>query len=427
MAVTSPDAHADSLYLHNAIVHTVSGSTITNGGVLIRDGKIDLVTDGKSSDSINADKSIDLKGQHVYPGLIGLDSAVGLTEIESIRATIDTTEAGEFTPDVQSWIAVNPDSELIPVTRANGITHIEPAPQGGVVAGMSGVMALDGWTAEQMAIKHPVALHVYWPTMELNTLPKEKWRDKTKFKSLEEQGRERQEKLKSLDDFFQEARAYARQRDAIAKGASDPGINPPWEAMLPVARGDVPLMVHANDLRQIKAAARWAQTNDYKITIVGGRDARLAADLLAARKIPVIYEVTFDQPHHDFDSYDVNFRAPEVLHKAGVKVAFSMGATSFDAPLAKNLPYLAAQSVAFGLPEDEALKGITLYPAQILGLEKRLGSIETGKEASLFVCDGDILDLRANVTHVWIAGKEVSLETRHTRLYQKYKNRPLPK
>jgi imidazolonepropionase-like amidohydrolase len=425
LAFGSANVWAESIYLKNAIVHTVSGETITNGGVLIVDDKIKSVS---KDDGVAADKTIDLHGQHLYPGLIALDSAVGLSEIEAIRATQDTTEVGDFTPDVQSWIAVNPDSELIPVARANGITHIEPVPQGGIVAGMSAVMALDGWTTEEMAIKHPVALHVYWPAMELDTRPKEKLDDKGKYKPLEEQARERQAKLKALDDFFQEARAYAKLRNAIStNGAPDPGINPPWEAMLPVVRGEVPLMVHADDVRQIRAAVKWAQTNNYKIIIVGGREARLCADLLAARKIPVIYEFTFGQPDRDFDSYDVNFRAPEMLRKAGVKVLFSMGSSSFNAPLAKNLPYLASQAVAFGMPEAEALKGLTLYPAQVLGVDKRLGSIEPGKEATLFACDGDILDLRANVQHLWIAGKEVSLESRHTRLYEKYKNRPRPK
>jgi imidazolonepropionase-like amidohydrolase len=186
-------------------------------------------------------------------------------------------------------------------------------------------------------------------------------------------------------------------------------------------------MVHAEDIRQIKAAMRWARTNDYKIIIVGGRDAWLVATNLASQKIPVIYEDVFELPAHDYDSYDVNFKAPEVLREAGVKVAFSMGAASFNAALAKNLPYLAAQAVAFGMPKSDALKGVTLYPAQMLGLDAQLGSIEPGKEATLFACDGDIFDIRANVTELWIAGEEVSLETRHTRLYEKYKNRPLPK
>jgi imidazolonepropionase-like amidohydrolase len=418
---------ADTILLQNAIVHTISGETITNGGVLINGDKIELVFDGKNPQRITANQVIDLKGQNLYPGMIGLNSAVGLSEIEAVRATLDTTEAGEFTPDVQSWIAVNPDSEVIPVTRANGISHIEPAPQGGVVAGVSGVVALDGWTTEQMTIKKPAALHVYWPDMTLDTTPKEKFKDKDKFKSLEDQAKERDKKLKALEDFFLEARAYAKSRDALAKnGGADRGVNPPWEAMLPAVRGEIPLMVHADDVRQIKAAVAWAQTNNYKIIIVGGRDAILAADLLASNSVPVIYQFTFNEPR-DYESYDVNFKAPETLRKAGVKVAFSMGSTSFDAPMAKDLPYLAAQSVAFGLPESEALKGLTLYPAQLLGVENHLGSIEPGKEATLFVCDGNILDIRAHVTRMWIAGREVSLESRHTRLYEKYKNRPQPK
>ena len=162
---------------------------------------------------------------------------MGLSEIEAARATIDTTEVGDFTPDVQSWIAVNPDSELIPVARANGITHIEPAPQGGVVAGMSGVLALDGWTTEQMTIKLPVALHVYWPDMTLDTTPKEKFKDKTKFKSLEDQAKERDKKIKDVEDFFLESARYAKFRDGLKNGGADPGVNPPWEAMLPVVRG----------------------------------------------------------------------------------------------------------------------------------------------------------------------------------------------
>ena len=419
---------AKTILLQNAVVHTVSGTNLANGGVLINGDKIELVFDGPTPKGVVADEVIDLKGQHLYPGLIALDTAVGLSEIEAVRATLDTTEVGEYTPDVQSWVAVNPDSELVPIARANGITHIEPAPQGGVVAGVSGVVALSGWTTEQMTVKRPAALHVYWPSMRLNTSARPRMRDRSAIKSLEEQSREREANLKALDEFFLNARAYAKSRSALlTTGAPDPGINPPWEAMLPVLHGEIPIMVHADDLRQIKAALKWAQTNDYKIIIVGGSDAWLAASQLATQKVPVILESVFEQPNRDYDSYDANFKAAEVLRKAGVTVAFSIGSTSFNAPLTKNLPYLASQAIAFGLPESDALKGITLYPARILGMENRLGSIQPGKEASLFVCDGDIFDLRANVKRLWIAGQEVSLESRHTRLYEKYKNRPLPK
>jgi imidazolonepropionase-like amidohydrolase len=186
----------------------------------------------------------------------------------------------------------------------------------------------------------------------------------------------------------------------------------------------LPVTVHADEIRQIRAAVQWAATNHYKIILAGARDAWRAAQLLASNNVPVVYEQTFLLPHRDTDSYEAQFKAPALLQAAGVKVAFSYGADSFHAAIAKNLPYTAAQAVAFGLPDVEALKGLTLYPAQIAGVDDRFGSIEPGKDATLFAADGDILDIRSNIKRMWIAGKEISLENRHTRLYEKYKNRP---
>jgi imidazolonepropionase-like amidohydrolase len=369
---------------------------------------------------------IDLKGQHLYPGLILLDTALGLTEIEAVRATADAAEVGEFTPDVESWVSVNPDSELIPVARANGIAYFEPAPQGGIVSGQSGLVAVDGWTTEKMTLKTGLALHLIWPAMDLETRPKERNRSRTKPKSLEEQAKERRTKVQSVTDFIEEAKAYAKAKDAASHGkASPPERVPAWEAMLPYVRGERPIVVHANEVRQIKAAVVWAVTNDLKMIIAGGRDAWMVAGLLAARQIPVIYEHTYTQPSRDIDPYDVHFRAAEVLHQAGVKVVFSLGPGAFDAPLVRNVPYSAAQAVAFGLPESEAIKGLTLYPAQLAGVADRLGSIDPGKEATLVVADGDILDNRTQVKRLWLAGREVSLESKHTRLYEKYRSRPI--
>ena len=418
-------ASAEKILFKDAIVHTVSSETFSPGEVLIEGAKILEV--GAKVASKGA-KVISLKGLHLYPGLIALDTALGLSEISGVRSTRDIVEVGDFTPDVQSWIAVNPDSELIPVTRANGVTHIEPAPQGGIVAGQSGVVALNGWTSEQMAVKKPAGLHVYWPGMELDTRPKDKFKDKSKWKSPEEQARERQIKLRSLEDFFDEARAYAKAVEASKKNPGNaPERNPSWESMLPFLSGEAPIMVHADDLRQIKAALQWAETNQFKIILVGGRDAWLLADKIAAAKVPVIYEHIFAQPARDIDRYDVNFSAPEVLRAAGVTFALGMGADTFDAGLVKNLPYTVAQSIAFGLPEADALKSITLVPAQLVGVADRLGSIEAGKEATFFVTDGNVFDIRTNVKRVWIAGQEMNLETRHTRLYEKYRNRPKTK
>jgi len=406
-------ARAERVLLRGATVHTVSGQTLAPGDVLV-DGK--KIVEVAATVEPKGARIIDLKGQHLYPGLIAADTTLGLIEISGVAATRDSAEVGQFTPDVRSWIAVNPDSELIPVARANGITHAQPVPSGGIVPGLSGVIALAGWTTEEMTIRKPVAMHLTWPSMDLDTRAREQLRDKSAWKSLDDQAKDRRARLKDIDEFFAQAKAYAKSR-------TDKSIIPAWEAMLPLVRGEIPIMIRANDARQIRAAVKWADTNGFYAVIVGGQEAAEVADLLASKKIPVIYDTLFEFPSSDADSYDTQFKTPAILHRAGVKVVFSEGGR-FEASMVRNLPYNAAQAMAFGLPADEALKGITLYAAQVLGVDERLGSIDAGKEASLFVSDGDILDIRSKVKRVWIAGEEVSLATRHTRLYEKYRARP---
>ncbi len=406
-------AGAETLLLKGATVHTVSGATITNGQVLLRDGKIAAI--GSSISATDA-KEISLDGLHLYPGMIALNTELGLVEIDAIRATLDLKEVGEYTPDVYSWLAVNPDSELLPVARANGVSHFEPTPAGAMLAGQSGLLALTGWTTEEMVVRKSIALHVYWPRANLDTTPKERTRNPRTWKSLEEQDRERKEKLRQLDEFFAEARAYAKAKES----AKDFQPVPAWEAMLPVVRGELPVTIHADDVREIRAAVNWATTNRFKMILADARDAWRVADLLASNNVPVIFNHVFNLPQRDTDDYAAQYSGPAVLHRAGVKIAFS----GTGASLVKNLPYEAAQAVAFGLPAGEAVKALTLYPAQMAGVADHLGSIEVGKDATIFATDGDVLDIRSNVKRMWIGGKEVSLENRHTRLYEKYKNRP---
>jgi imidazolonepropionase-like amidohydrolase len=263
--------------------------------------------------------------------------------------------------------------------------------------------------------------------MELQVTPPRQRRRAAaeKPKSLEEQAKERRTKLQALAEFFDEAKAYAKAKDAAGHGSSNvPARVPAWEAMLPYVGHQLPITVHADEVRQIQSAVDWALTNNYRIILAGGRDAWMLAGMLATNHIPVVYTHTFTPPTRDTEPYDIHFAAPAVLHKAGVPVTFSIGLRTFDAPLARNLPYAAAQAVAFGLPETEALKGLTIYPADLAGVANRLGTIEPGKDATLFASDGNILDARANVKRMWVAGHEVNLETRHTRLYDKYKARP---
>ena len=424
LCLLSVTVSAQTILFTDAIIHTVANGTITNGAVLVESNRITGVFNFASSNTVHLSVPSDatfvkLNRQHLYPGLIALNTGLGINEIDAIRATQDSYEVSDgFTPEVQSWIAVNPDSEMLPVARANGIAYFEPVPQGKVVSGQSALLSMDGWTWEQMIVKKPVALHIFWPEIGLDTTPKERSGDPSKWKSLEDQDKNRLKKLRELDEFFAEARAYAKAK-ASSKSLDK---TPSWEAMLPFLQGKAPLVIHADEGRQIKSAVNWAVTNQFQIAIAGGRDAWMVADLLATNKIPVIYEHIFTQPTRDTESYDSHFSAPGILSKAGVTVAFCVG----GATGVRNLPYSGAQAIAFGLPEAAALKGISLYPAQILGVADRLGTIVVGKEATLFICDGNIFDLRANVKRMWIGGKEVSLESRHTKLYEKYKNRPKP-
>ncbi len=406
-----PSGLAERALFTNAVVHTISGPIHSPGFVFVDGDTIKAVGPAEEQPDAGEAQVVDLKGQHLFPGLIAPTTALGLMEIPAVRATVDTNEVGAYTPEVKSWLAVNPDSELIPVARANGITHFVPTPQGGTVTGQSGLMATIGWGYENMLRHSPVALHLFWPSMNINPAADD----------AKKQAKNRDKRLKEIDDFFEEARAYAKSQTAPRhKGV------PTWDAMLPWVRGEKPVLIHANSRVQIESALKWATQRGWKPIIAGARDAWQIAELLAKHNVPVIFEHTFTLPTRDFDRYDAQFRAAGVLHKAGVKVVFSEGLARFAASNARNLPYSAAQSAAHGLPRAEAHKAITLNTAEILGVAKRLGSIEAGKEATFFTANGDILEIRTQVKQMWIAGRKVNLNNRHNRLYKKYRSRPKP-
>jgi imidazolonepropionase-like amidohydrolase len=420
-------ASAKTTLFKNAMVHTVAKGDVENGKVLVTDGKISAVA--KADESLQADETIDLKGAHLYPGFINAAGWLGLVEIDQVRATHDMSESGRFTPDVKAWMAVNPDSELIAVARANGITHTVTVPGGGVVSGQSGLIQLGaGWTVEDLKAKGPLAMHLFWPAMTLDTTPRDQARDKERWKSLEDQAKERRMRLKEIEDFFAEAESYAAEQHSETKKV------PAWEAMIPVVRGEIPLVIHADSFRQIKSALKFAEEHKYRVIISGGRDSWRLAKEIAAQKIPVIFERVYNDGSglsagdiRDTEPYDVHFNAPAILAEAGAKVAITGGLGGEEASNVRNIPYIAAQAMAFGLPHDEAIKSVSLNVAEMYGVSDRLGSIEIGKEASFFTSTGDALDIRSRVMGVWIKGEPVSLENHQTRLYEKYRARPARK
>jgi len=416
LAAAVLSAQASSLLLKDGWIFTASGPVLTNASVLIRDGRIEKVGTGLTD---KADSIVELGGQRVFPGLIAPTTVLGLLEIDALRATRDTTEVGEYSADVSAWIAVNPDSELIPVARANGYTHAHVVPSGGTVSGFSGLIQLDGWTIEDLTVEKAVALHLRWPGFGLDTTPRPPGKDSGP--SLEDQVRDRDRKLREIDSFFTEAAAYSEAKKVAKEGFK---TVPAWEAMLPIVRKERPLWIHVNEARGIRSAAEWSVRRGFKAVIAGGRDAWREAAYLAEHRIPVAYEHVFTQPVRDTDPYDVHYSAPAVLSKAGVLLAFSEGTEQFGASNIRNIPYSAAQARAFGLPYEDAVRGLTLNAAKMLGVSDRLGSIEPGKVATLFIADGDVLDLKAQVKRMWIRGREVDLSSRHTRLYEKYRKRP---
>jgi imidazolonepropionase-like amidohydrolase len=396
----------------NATIHPVSGPVIENGLIVFDKGRIAAI--GSSVVIPNNAERIDAAGKHVYPGLISAETYIGLTEIEAVRASRDRVETGRINPNVRAETAFNPESELIPVTRANGILTVVASPAGPLIAGTGAVMEMDGWTWEDMTLRAPAGLYVAWPNMVTRRGPFFR-------QSEEEQIKERERSLKELADAFRDARAYmAAKRAEHQRGVPYHDVDVRWEAMGPVLEGEVPVMVRASDVQQIQAAVAWSKQERVRLIIVGGHEAWRLTDLLKENDVPVLAGGIHRLPSRRFNAYDDPFTLPLKLHQAGVKFAIF---SADEAAHQRNLPYEAAMAAAYGLPKEEALKAITLYPAQILGVDDRVGSLEVGKDATLIVTNGDPLEITTDVELAFIRGGRIDLTSRHTKLYEKYKEK----
>lgn len=403
---------AGPIAITGGTVHTVSGATIENGTVLFDKGKITAV--GANVDVPAGAARIDARGRHVYPGMIDAVSNVGLTEIGAVRATNDMTESGSVNPNIRAEVAVNPESEIIPVTRANGVPVVVTMPSGGAISGTAAAIELDGWTWEEMTLRAPLGLVVNWPSMTINRA----WWER---RSEDDQKKARDRQLSEIRSAFRDARAYMKAKAAEAH----PGVpyhktDLKWEAMIPVLEGKIPVLVNAEEMQQIQSAVAWADQENVKLVILGGYDAWRVADLLKARDIPVVVQPIHRTPWRRWEAYDVPAALPKKLYEAGVRYCISGEAGASNE---RNLPYHAATAASYGLPKEEALKAVTLYPARILGLGDRIGSLETGKDATLIVTSGDPLEITTQVEMVFIEGKQIPLTSRHTRLNDKYKEK----
>ena len=389
----------------------VSRAPIDGGTLVFDQGRITAV--GRSVKLPPGTKRIDARGRRVYPGLINAYSQLGLVEIGAVRATRDYAETGKINPNVKAEVAVNPDSELIPVTRSGGVLLSLTAPSGGLISGTSALVQLDGWTGEEMTLKAPVGMHVQWP----RTSPAADWKpSESKEEDVE---KARDEALALLEQTFADARSYQKARAAGKAEAGPHPLDIRWEAMRPVLEGKLPLVVEADEIQQIQAAVAFSQRENVKLIVYGGYDAPHCAALLKKHHVPVIVGTVHRLPRRRGDAYDASYSLPGRLHAAGIEFCIASQNTSN----ARNLPLEAAMAAAYGLSPDEALKAVTLYPARILGVDDRVGSLDVGKDATLIITDGDPLETPTHVEAAFIQGRRVDLDNRHQRLWRKYEEK----
>ncbi|MAM47203.1 MAG: imidazolonepropionase [Planctomycetes bacterium] len=394
------------IIIEGATIHPVSSPSFT-GALLFDKGRI--VALGKEVKAPEGAKKIDAGGKHVFPGFFDAYSQLGLTEINAVRATKDLSESGSINPNVKALVAVNPDSELIPVARANGILLALTAPSGGLVSGMASTIQLDGWTWEDMTLAARGGLYINWPAVS----PASAWLVKGPAKKQLEN---RDKRLRELAGVFEAARAYSTARSA--RGPDQP-VDARLEAMLPVLRGELPVIARAETIQTIQSAVTFAERQGIRLIIHGGHDAPLCAALLKKHEVPVILRSVYRLPRRRSEPYDHRYTLPKRLREAGIEFAISGSPTARTAHM-RNLPYHAAMAAAFGLSREEALEAITLAPARILGVAERVGSLEEGKDATLFISGGHMFEISSNVEQAFIQGREVDLSSRHKRLWRKY-------
>ncbi len=391
--------------IHGATIHTLAGEPIEDGYVIISNGKIELVGQGMPpiADDVYF---IDAKGQHLYPGLVSIGTQLGLLETGATDVTHDHNELGTITPEVKAVIAVNPDSDHLPVTRETGILTAVIFPSGGRVPGRSSAIRLDGWTNEDLTILDDAGLVIDWPN---NVRRSSRGGPFGSSESAEDASTD------ELDDLIEQAKDWKQAYDA---GERDHDLA--MNAMQKVLHGEVPAYIKAQTIQQINSAVAWAKRHKLNPVIIGGSNAPECAELLISENVPVICNGVMSLPSRRDLPFDQQFTLPKRLHDAGVTFCIATGGNGAHE---RRLPFHAGKAVAYGLPEDAAVDAIIKNAALICGLGDSHGTIERGKVATLILTDGSPLDIRTNVQRAWIDGREISLESRHTELNDKYREK----
>lgn len=390
-----------SFVITNAIIHIGNGSVITNGSLLVENGKISSVVQG-SLQTAQGIAVIDAKGKHVYPGLIAPGSRLGLEEIEAVRSTLDYEEVGAINPNVRSLISYNTDSRIIPTVRSNGILMAVALPEGGLIPGTSSLMKLAGWNWEDAVYKKDIAVHLNWPRMRISNAW---WAP-----SAEEQRERSAKNLQAIRNFFDEAKAYSEMPGVETK-------NLRFEAMKDVFNGQKKLIIQANFSKEIIAAVNFAESYGIQAIISGAADAWMLSSFLKEHHVQLILDQPHALPVREDEDVDLPYKRAKILQDSGIVFCMSIEGSWQQ----RNLPFMAGTLAAYGISKEDALKTVTSNTAKILGIDKTCGTLEAGKDATLLIADGDLLDMRSsNVTHAWINGMVVDLNNKQKELNELY-------
>ena len=405
--IPAPD-QAGPIALTGAIIHVGDGTVIGDGVITFDEGIITAIGSGSDPVDLAGHQILNLEGFHVYPGFVLPNSSLGLSEVGAIRATQDVVEEGEINASVRSAIAYNTDSEIIPTNRFNGILTAQVTPRGGLISGFSSVFKLDGWNWEDALLSEDIGLHMHWPSLvsrERNPLTGQLER---------EENEAYQDQTQLLHTLFQNAATYTGEP-----------LNLNLLVMQPLFSGLTKLFIHADEAREIIHAVRFARRYGIvDIVLVGGADALLVKDFLLVEQVPVIYERIHALPLREWSDVDAPFKTPFLLHQAGIKVGIGGGATSVDRQ--RNLPFFAGTAAAHGLDRETALAMVTRINAEILGVHDRVGTLETGKDATLFISEGDALEMRTSkVLGAFIQGREIDLNGTQQQLYERFRDKYL--
>lgn len=398
---------SQAILIWNATAHLGNGQVIPNSAIAFENGKLTLVADATTIrlDRTKYARIFDAAGKHVYPGFIATNSRLGLIEVEAARATADFAEVGQLNPSTRAIVAYNTDSEVTPTIRSNGTLLAQVVPSGGLVSGSSSVVQLDAWNWEDAAYRADDGIHLNWPALRSFSF---------EGGSPGQRNNDQYDRdVQTLHQFFGEAKAYAAATNLEPK-------NLKFEAMRGLFTGKQNLYIHTDNARTIQEAVLFAEKFGCRPVLVGGDDAWLVASFLKQHNVAVILNETQRLPAREDEPVDQPFKSPAVLQQAGVLFTFGREAAWQH----RNLPFQAGQAAAFGLDREAAVAALTLNAAKILGIDQTTGSLETGKDATLFISEGDALDMRTCVvTAAFIQGREINLDNRHKQLYRRFQEK----